>query len=208
MLQKILTIDFDIVMGPSIQLYNDIINDNKGIDKIIKQYPLLEYTLTGDFFVYEALTRELVKFFKNLSAKDICFIREHHSIINELKSVDEYILYNVDHHHDLGYNTTRPTSKIIRPDCGNWVKYLYDQGKIKEYVWICNENSDFPMNGLEKTYLKDWAYIKETDFRNFKDINKLIICNSPQWVPPNFQALFMSWIGLAEEYYETEYKVI
>ena len=64
----ILTIDFDIVMAPSIGLYNDIIGDQKGVDKIIKQYPLMEYTFTADFFIYEAVTRALMNLFKKVPA--------------------------------------------------------------------------------------------------------------------------------------------
>ena len=35
-MNQILTIDFDIIMSPSIQLYNDLIGDQKGVNKIIK----------------------------------------------------------------------------------------------------------------------------------------------------------------------------
>ena len=205
---QVLTIDFDIIMGPSIQLYNDIIGDNKGIDKVIKQYPLLEYTLTGDMFVYEALTRELMKLYRQLTPSDIYFTREHQTAVRILEPLEKFKLYNIDHHHDLGYNRTMPTSKIIRPECGNWVKYLYDKGKIEKYIWICNNNSDFPSNGLGKLYLEDSVEIRETDFSLIGKVDKLIICNSPQWIPPNIQALYMTWVGIAEEYFCEDFKIL
>ena len=40
-MNKILTIDFDIIMSPSINLYNDLINDRRTIDAIVKEYPAL-----------------------------------------------------------------------------------------------------------------------------------------------------------------------
>lgn len=199
---QILTIDFDITMGPSIELYNDIIGDNKGIDTVIKQYPLLEYTLTGDLFIYEALTRQLLHFFKQLDSNDVYFIREHQTTVQLLKDIDNFTLINIDHHHDLGYTNSL---KIYRPDCGNWVKYLQEQQKIDNYIWFNNANSDYPK---DKRYLNYSLNIKEVDFRQIGKIDKLIICNSPQWVPPNLQALFMSWVGLAEEYYGTSYRII
>ena len=205
---QILTIDFDIIMAPSIQLYNDIIGDQKGIDKIIKNYPLLEYTLSGDFFIYEALTRELMKLFKRVSAEKVHFISEHQTVIKLTEAFDKFDLINIDHHHDLGYNRTMPSTRINRPECGNWVKYLSDKNKINQYIWICNENSDMPVGGLSKAYLYDSVEIKQFNFDAIEQIDKLIICNSPQWIPPNIQALYMAWVGIAEEYYGKDFKII
>ena len=204
----ILTIDFDIVMAPSIGLYNDIIGDQKGVDKIIKQYPLMEYTFTADFFIYEAVTRALMNLFKKVPAKDVHFIKEHHSLIKLVEGMKDIDLINIDHHHDIGYDRVMPTTKILRPECGNWVKYLADKGVIKSYVWINNENSDMPTGGLSKMYLYDEFSIKDFNVNGIEKIDKLIICNSPQWIPPNIQGLFMTWVGLAEEYYDTDFKII
>lgn len=207
-MNHILTIDFDIIMNPSIELYNDLIGDNKGIDKIIKQYPLLEYTLTADLFIYEALTREIIKLFKTLPYEKINFITDHQTLINCVKEYDVFTLYNIDHHHDIGYNRITPISKITRPENGNWVKWLKDNNKLNEYYWICNNNSSMPLGGLSKLYLTDSIEIKDFDFNSLKNIDKLIICNSPQWVPPNLQALFITWVGIAEEYYGEEFKIL
>lgn len=205
----VLTIDFDIVMAPSIGLYNDIIGDQKGIDGIIKRYPLMEYTFTADFFIYEAVTRALMNLFKKVPAKDVYFIKEHHSLIKLVEDMKDITLINIDHHHDIGYNRVLPTTKILRPECGNWVKYLSDKGLIKSYIWVNNENSDMPTGGLSKMYLEDEFSIKDGfDISGLEQIDKLIICNSPQWIPPNIQGLFMTWIGLAEEFYDTSFKII
>lgn len=206
-MSAILTIDFDIIMSPSIQLYNDLVGDNKGVNKIIKQYPLLEYTMTADFFIYEAITRELVKLFKRIPSNDVYFISEHHNLIPLVKDINKFSLFNIDHHHDLGYNKTTPTTKILRPECGNWVKYLGDKEKLNKYIWVCNDNSDMPPSNLHKAYLTEPINIKEFNFDSIQDIRKLIICNSPQWIPANIQALFMAWIGIAEEYYGRDFKI-
>lgn len=200
---RILTIDFDIIMAPSIQLYNDIIRDNKGIDKIIQQYPLLEYTLSGDFFIYELLTGQLIKIIKQIKSEDISFIREHQQIIKLLDEKEKIELINIDHHHDLGYEGL--SKKIIFPNCGNWVKYLIDKDLVESYIWVHNDNSDFPNN---KIFINEEYNINDFDFSRLINIDKLIICNSPQWVPPNFQALFTSWIGIVENFFERNYNLL
>lgn len=207
-MSAILTIDFDIIMSPSIQLYNDLIGDQKSVNKIIKQYPLLEYTMTADFFIYEAITRELVKLFKRLPAEKVYFIKEHQTLLQLVKDIDKFQLFNVDHHHDIGYNKTKAATKIIKPECGNWVKYLGDKGKLNEYIWICNDNSDMPASDLHKIYLTEPINVKEFNFDSVQDIDKLIICNSPQWIPANIQALFMAWLGIAEEFYDKSFNLI
>ena len=99
-------------------------------------------------------------------------------------------------------------TKILRPECGNWVKYLSDKNRINEYIWVCNDNSDMPTASLHKSYLTEPINIKEFNFDSVRDVQKLIICNSPQWIPANIQALFMSWVGIAEEYYGKDFKII
>lgn len=206
-MSTVLTIDFDIIMSPSIQLYNDLIGDRKGVNKIIKQYPLMEYIMAPDFFIYENLTRELVRLFKRLPTDKVFFISEHDSVISLTKDLKEFKLVNIDHHHDIGYDKTTATTKILYPDCGNWVKYLSDKGKITEYVWVNNSNSDKPNDSLLRAYLGAFLEIKEFDFESIQDIDRLIICNSPQWIPPNSQALYMAWVGIAEEFYERNFKI-
>ena len=207
-MSTILTIDFDIIMAPAIDLYNDLIGDEKGVNQIITQYPLLEYTLTGDLFIYEAVTRGLVSLFHKVPADKVHFITEHHNIVPLVENLEEFKLINIDHHHDIGYNNVKTALRIRKPDCGNWVKYLTDIGKVKEYVWICNKNSNMPNSSLHKSYLKDYIEIQTVDFRKLEDIDELIICNSPQWIPPNLQALFMSWVGIAEEFYGKNFDIL
>lgn len=207
-MSQILTIDFDIIMSPSIQLYNDLIGDQKGVNKIIKNYPLLEYTLTGDFFIYEVITRGLIQLFKKINSENIFFISEHQTLVKLTEDMDKFDLINIDHHHDLGYNKIIPTTKIIRPDCGNWAKYLSDKGKINSYIWVCNDNSDMPSNSMSKAYINETIGLELINFSAIDNIDRLIICNSPQWIPPNIQALFMSWVGIAEEFYGKSFNIL
>ena len=63
---NILTIDFDIIMAPSIQLYNDIIKGNNEwtIENMTEIYPLLNY-VEADFEIYQKLTNFFLSSFYN-----------------------------------------------------------------------------------------------------------------------------------------------
>lgn len=206
-MNNILTIDFDIIMKPSIQLYNDLIGDSKSINKVLRQYPSLEYCLSSDLNIYEYLTRFIILNIKKMNKNSVHFIREHNTAIPIIEKYDECVLYNIDHHHDLGYNITAST-KIFKPDCGNWVKYLMDKQKVKKYIWIHNDNSNMPSSTLfEMKYIN--TKIELSNFSPLEylteNMDELIICNSPQWIPNSLQPLFMTWMTICEEYYQTNY---
>lgn len=201
---NIVTIDFDIIMKPSIQLYNDLVGSNKKIDKIIKEYPSLEYCLSADLYIYEYLTRFLVSMFPRLRREQINFIKSHEEIIKLVEKDEPFHLLNIDHHHDLGYENVRPNTKIFRPGCGDWAKYLIDNKKILSYAWAHNNNSDFPSTSM-MSYINEHYILYDFNLDRIPvQIDKLIICNSPQWIPNNIQPLFYTWESICEEWYNKE----
>lgn len=206
-MSKILTVDFDIIMSSTIELYNDVIGEFRSMDKILKEYPKIESILEADLFIYSELTRYLLYLFKRLSPDKVYFISEHQKIVPIIKDDKDIDLINIDHHHDIGYDGTTINTKILIPHCGNWVKYLTDLNKIKSYFWIHDNKSLAPQNNLNKGYLTESMNIRTCNLYSLGEIDKLIICNSPQWIPPNIQALFVTWIGIAEEYYGRDFKI-
>lgn len=203
-MNKILTIDFDIIMSPSINLYNDLINDRRTIDAIVKEYPALEYCLKADLYIYEFLTRIIGKVFNKINKNDVYFISEHHNIVKLIQE-KEIILYNIDHHHDLGYSEV--SNLKSKPNCGNWVKFLWNQGKIKEYYWFHNSNSELPYRQKDKEIVTKESELSEINSEMFADFDKIILCNSPQWIPVEYQSLFQLWIGMAEIMKERRYQI-
>lgn len=207
-MSKILTIDFDIIMSATIELYNDIIGEFRTLDKVLKEYPKIELFLEADLFIYAELTRYLTFLFKRTPANKIFFISEHQKIIPLIQEEKKVELINIDHHHDIGYDGTTINTKIVVPHCGNWVKYLTDKGLLKSYTWIYDDKSLSPQNNLGKGYLTNSENIKHLNLYSYNDFDKIIICHSPQWIPPNVQALYTSWVGIAEEYYGKEFKIL
>jgi|TARA_R100001126_G_scaffold102301_1_gene85746 hypothetical protein len=88
---------------------------------------------------------------------------------------DEYNIYNIDHHHDFGYE------KFQSVDEGNWLFHLANVFTHKiNYTWISNPTSDHvywintKMHKL-KSFMFDHNinYIRETNF------DKIFLCCSP-----------------------------
>ena len=71
---NIVTIDFDIIMGPSIGVYNNAVNEDFKVDSIIEDYPFLS-NVPADLNIYEYLTRYIVDVIKVLPQDKIQFIR-------------------------------------------------------------------------------------------------------------------------------------
>ena len=127
-METIITIDFDIIMWPSIELYNHIIDGY--IDKIQileQEIPLLKYA-NADLELYKKLTEYLVQ--KKKEKIPIEFIDSHEQVLNYIKTPS--VVINIDHHHDLGYNEFQWDDKEIV--CGNWAYKGLKNGQITNYV--------------------------------------------------------------------------
>ena len=57
---KILSIDFDAIMGPSIEIYNNHMGSNCTCENFEKFYPLMKY-VNADLMAYRILTNFLIK---------------------------------------------------------------------------------------------------------------------------------------------------
>lgn len=72
-------------------------------------------------------------------------------------------------------------------NCGNWAFKLLETGKLKSYTWLNTKESLHPCHNID---FKNCKY-NETDIiiNNFKlreleDADIIVICLSPEWVPP------------------------
>ena len=189
---NIVTIDFDIIMAPSIAFYSHMASTTD-----VFNIPFTQ-AFPADFIHYQRLTKWLLSQIKNLSANDIIFISSHGQILDYINSQD--VIINIDHHHDLGYPTDTKQNQI---HCGNWAGYLLENNLISDYIWIKNENSN-----QNKLYEND---IKQYNFSNY-DLDKLvadkiICCLSPEWVPPQYRVLFFIWMDMLNEYYGVNYSL-
>ena len=192
---KIVTIDFDIIMRPSIESYNYFINeDGNSIDQLEQEFVHFQ-NCQADLSIYKLLT----DFILNVESEKIFFISSHKDILQFVnESVD---LINIDHHHDLGYSN-ESYSETFEISCGNWVEQLYREDKIKSYTWIHNQNS-LPLIGDQAKIDNDLILSDENEMKKYlnnlaQHTDSLIICSSFPWVPSIYRPLFDTWHNICE----------
>ena len=191
---KVLSIDFDIIMAPDINLYNALV-PRTNIEKLIENHPQL-VGLRADLNHYQKLVNLIMQLSKGIKYSNICVSFSHEHIGKFLKDEDNLEIVNIDHHHDLGYDENEDFSKC---HCANWAYYLFKQGKIINYTWLNNDNSDIiPPLRNESCFSTDYFYnITETTYIDrFGQPDKIFICLSPEWVPKQYHALFYLMLDL------------
>lgn len=186
---KVVTIDFDIIMEPSLIFYNQLV---PAIPWKELYKNAISNLFSADLIHYERLTKWIVDIFNLLPAENVKFIYSHNMAYELLKDYNNIELINIDHHHDYGYDKG-DNSKVT---CANWVKFLDQEKHLVSYLWVNNESSDTYQNASIKS-----ECLKKITLSNLKpDI--LIICLSPEWVPPRIQPLFDIWVFLYEQIYK------
>lgn len=88
---------------------------------------------------------QLKKLVVKLKPKQVYWGNDHSSIILAIKdALDKkiisapFILYNIDHHHDINYSPQQEeiVDKYDMANCGSWISYLNKYELIDEYFWI------------------------------------------------------------------------
>lgn len=186
---KILTIDFDIIMKPSINSYNELIDEDYTINDYMRDYPHIGIP-PADFTIYKKIF-DILDITTN--AKKVFFVEDHSEIIDiisELNIADDISLDNIDHHHDVIYSGFW-ARKIQNYDCSNWVKYVLDNNIIKEYTWIKDEKSEYDLNPVAaNTYIKKTIDLEDIEWNYFHSIDYIIVSFSPEWVPNTYYPLY------------------
>lgn len=204
-MKTIVTIDFDIIMAPSIQLYNGLVPGYTWDDIFNMNLPYFEL-LTEDGYHFKRLTKYIIGLTRELNANQFSFIHSHENVIKVVKNDYDLRIINIDHHHDLGY--AQPgTGEEQKYTCANWVKSLFEDNKCISYTWIHNENSEFPIEDQRKFLTKDYS-LRHFNLDSIPLPDEVILCLSNPWVPPNLQNLFYTWIDILNEIYDTHFDFI
>ena len=119
---------------------------------------------------------------KYSTADELIFIREHHQAYPFIQKGD--VLYNIDHHHDLGYENNHLTIEkqgVYGP--ANWVYALIYQKIIAEYHWIANIDSDYYFLDIENKMNGVKAFTRELTLDKIHPLSfkKIIICESRRY---------------------------
>lgn len=177
----ILSIDFDIIMYPSL-------DDSIEYKISHEHWDWKEQNLKVDFKIYSILTQMLLQLKEKTQFH---FITTHQQIVNLINEKTDII--NIDHHHDLYYDEqSRIKTTIKNLNCGNWGKYLYDSNLLNSFTWV----KDIKSCGLKTLPIESDLKFNEININNFKlkEIpEKVIICLSPEWIHPDLFPLFTLW---------------
>lgn len=187
-MKNIITIDFDIIMAPCIELYNNLVPEKDW--QQLQSIPQIQVA-TADLNLYARLTEYLLKIKNQISPKNIHFIVNHEDITYFIYPQEDITIYNIDHHHDCGYGKE---NNFLNLGCANWVYFLKKKISNFTYHWICNNNSNFPeKNELGYGLIDYYYYINSFNFNQLPIPDELVIVLSPEWVPPNFHPLYTVW---------------
>lgn len=195
-MKNILTIDFDIIMEPAIQLYNNCAPSH-GWEELTNTNSYGNI-LIGNYQTYQALTNFILNLTRTLKKEQIYFIYDHHDIIRFLDKNEQYIVTNIDHHHDRGYPSKEHPEALNELNCGNWVNFVPN---LQHYLWIKNPNS------IERSPEENDNAINFFDYHldNLMPPDQLFICFSIPWVPPCNQPLFYTWMDMLNRIYDTHF---
>ena len=195
-MKTIVTIDFDIIMQPSIEAYNSYAF--KPWDDKIDDAPILDFCKCN-CDIYQRLTNYLFQVIKKLSKEQIHIINGHHHILNYLPK-EKTTLYNIDHHHDIqceiDYN------KDLH--CENWVLEYLKLNNLNKYYWIHNENSKMPTKSEQDKLINQKLTFQKSSLEDIQP-DLLILCLSPEWVPPYYYPLFHLWLDILNSHYDTHF---
>lgn len=189
--ETILTIDFDIIMGPSIEIYNNLINERFGIKNAAEEINGLLFYCNADLNIYSKLTTYLLQLYGYINPNNVHFIYDHEQVCNYLEKNKKYNIINIDHHHDYGYNKNSPELY-----CGNWVLKMEEENLLNSYLWI-GDPSSVVIPEKKDEFINFYDY----DLNLLQIPDKLIICASFQWIPEQFHPLFYLWLQLYNLYY-------
>ncbi|MBO7079355.1 MAG: hypothetical protein J6W64_06050 [Bacilli bacterium] len=202
-MNTVVTIDFDIIMAPSINLYNSIVPASTWND--LEKNPYFKL-LKIDAIHYQKIFNYIFYCIQYLPKENIHFIEDHGQAVRYINKKCDLI--NIDHHHDLGYG--EDIEKQECPTCANWVYYLEKNNLLNTYTWIHNDNSEeIPPDRKEKMNFYIYSpNLYNFDLENLEVPDELIICLSEPWTPPYIRPLFYTIIDICNKYYNTHFTIL
>lgn len=182
MIKNVLTIDIDF-MFTEMNKYNEkIISELKPE----QSWQVIRWLTGQDEFKpclnsISFILKIIRQFCKNSIVEQIV---EHNEIVDVLKKYGckDTELWNIDYHHDLNYKTILSDDV----DLSNWVTHARHQGLIKNYTWIRQDDSKFPINPPIQYHSASWKDLREELIPNF---DLVVICTSKHYTPPKYWKL-------------------
>lgn len=214
---KVLSIDLDYIMSPTIELYNGLhFNDNPTLrwEELFNKSEFKENHFYIDqsnlLFCFNTFLKALKK------CEDVSFGYEHDSILFSIGDCENIELINIDHHDDVfggDYTLYMPMEDALKCEYyeilkhnrvheGNWGAWLSGHNKIKSFTWIGNSNSGNKSRNFYNSEVVPKYKNVERDNYQFDNYNfdHIFVCLSPQYIPKNHWHYFSMFISAYEEF--------
>ena len=213
-IQSLLSIDFDYIMNPCINLYNQY-SHGDGNPTIIWERLFQDLDLK-DHLSYDAKALKDISMIMTrsvLGGAKFVAIDSNEKIVDDLKKSKDYEesiydIINIDFHHDIIYNRDDLADIFNRGDytCANWAMYLMVNDKINVYTWVKAPNSKLFDESIIKDALNENYLDKHVNILRQRDIKKIYIpfdkvylCKSEQWVPYQYIHLYDTLCSMLTE---------
>lgn len=221
---RVLSIDLDYIMGPTINLYNNIFYDDNQSTRWRNLYQ--DDTFVENHFYIDQSNLMFCYniFLKSLKKCDsVSFGYEHDSILYSISEFDNIDLVNIDHHEDVTSgdflspnfsfreSLEKEYDEIIISDRvheGNWVSWLASKNKINSYTWIQNKNSGNEKDFFNSSIVPNYNPILKEQFEiTDESYDHIFVCLSPQYIPKNHWHYFSMFITAYEEFKGQDAKI-
>ena len=224
---KVLSIDLDYIMGPTIDLYQD---DIRHTDDTTPEISWTEFNRTNnsvnhDLSIDQSNLLDCYQIFlRSLKHNPtVVFGYEHDAILYQIGNLENIDLVNIDHHDDVMHGGTCGADKMglsnevlcikyLDHVCeGNWGAWLDIKNKLNSFTWISNSNSgnldrsDFNEDLLGEKYRV--CLISDYDFGDY-DYDHVFICLSPSYTAKNQWHYFKMFMIAYKEITGNEINII
>ena len=213
MTNKVLSIDLDYLMGPTIEVQQEAEtlhceNATAKWETFFDRLPFKEnqfYIDQGNLiFCYDAFLKSLTK---NKKTPKVLFGYDHDSILYLIGKEENIDLINIDHHDDVmhgsfvqGGESDESGWRALERELyylknhhwvneGNWGAWLCIRDKLEAFTWIHNpESTNLDRNDFNIKLMGDgnvkYSYLTRYDYE-FEDYNfdYIFVCLSPQYMP-------------------------
>ena len=220
---RVLSIDLDYIMGPTIELYNGLFFDQNPSTRWRNLFERSDFRENHIFIDQSNLMFCYNTFLKSLkNCKNVSFGYDHDSILYQISDFSNVDLINIDHHDDVfaaDYNDEyhqfleKEYSEIVESNKvheGNWVAWLASKGKLKSYTWIGNQNSGNKIrNDFNAQIVPNYLNVEKENYK-FDNYNfdHIFVCLSPQYIPKNHWHYFSMFITAFEEFVEKDANIV
>ena len=219
---KILSIDLDYFMSPTIHLYNNAFYEGNPLARWNDLFNNTHFKENHLIIDQSYLLFCFDIFLKSLKHCDsVSFGYEHDAILFHIEKFTDIELINIDHHDDvLGgsyindsvYDAEGALTKEYYDLCefgrvneSNWVSWLANEKKLKSYTWIGNPNSNKSKNFFNERIIPNYINVEKENYKfdeyKFEHIH---VCLSPQYIPKNHWHYFSMFINTYEHFHDKD----